>query len=333
MKNKHLGLWAFLVLNLIVFATLEFALRKGLIWRKPGEYEFSKSVDYFEADAKNTEILFIGDCQIFYGVDPKTIQTDLRIHNFSFPAEPVGASVVKLRYYLNHGWLPKLKTVVMGLTAGRLLEESSDIRIDINGYERYYEGWEIASWSKLKFVQQKLFHYCRSCQLHQYLTKVKFDVPLHEVLEPSGFSRREYTLHDGELAEHLKEISIESAFKKPLDRKTVYLKQLRQMLDERGIQLVFTTLPSSSLLYKEAKLLPEDFDRDRFSGFQGYFKEELDGVPYWDFSQRKDFQAADYSDYGHLNLKGSAKMGKLFMSVFAKAPGATELRMLPNGVR
>jgi hypothetical protein len=104
--------WFCLIL-LILYATVESFSRALLNRAFQGSQSYSQSLRFLEYRAPEIDVLFLGDSEIYYGIDPRQIEFPMGIHNFAFPAEGIIATYHKLKHYVESGALPKLHTLFL----------------------------------------------------------------------------------------------------------------------------------------------------------------------------------------------------------------------------
>lgn len=84
------------------------------------------------------------------------------------------------------------------------------------------------------------------------------------------------------------------------------VKEIKAMLDARGITLVMLNTPKTACLTKEYHAQFKQENRERLLGFL-----QANNIPFLNFEGSNHFNDSDFVDFDHLNTQGSAKLSAL----------------------
>lgn len=128
----------FLSLFLILFLGIEIASRWLLKRFVYGSQQYEQSLRYCEAQAPRVELLFCGDSELYYGINPDLLQTPYATHNFAFPAEGIIATYFKLEYYFNQKMFPRLRFLILQFQPHSLDREKRFLLRGHGDFQRFF---------------------------------------------------------------------------------------------------------------------------------------------------------------------------------------------------
>jgi hypothetical protein len=292
-----------------------------------------KSISNFEKKNDKIDILFLGDSQIFMGIDPDAINSKYEIYNFGFVSEPIITTYYKLNYYLEKNKLPNLKKVFIVINSITLTRENRlIINKDYDYYKYYNYFWdEIAKgmdWEQKldyylteHFISYRLYSHIKTEIKNRLVFRWKHIYSISEsgfcyvpglvALSPEKFKTR--------IPIFIEDIRNESRNLTEISEKGINdYKKLIGIFQNNGVDVTLITLPSASVmisseekeLYRENQIILADFVEKHF-----------ENVSYINFSSeeyRDVWEIEDFRDGLHFSLNGSKKMGEILSGMFAE---------------
>ena len=311
-----------IVINIILISLCEWWLRKNSNDFFIEDYSFRESIRYFEKAAHNADIIFLGNSQICDDINPDRIKINgYNIYNFGFPGEGIGQTYYKIKYYLERGYSPKLKLVVLQIN-GSLLRD--DPLAGYYNYSDYYDYWDIFQKNSFISSVNVLFNSIDFLRTHSLwpnnikrLILGKIDhkdfvkVMDGDLLSSGYYSMRTILTPEGLQKEHFN-LKTSAQTIKPRVESLVYYRSLIQLFRKYNIKTVFVHLPTVTInLVQQKKADPEDYSKLLERGVFDIVKTQFPGTPLFDYvNLDQNWKMEYFMDHTHLNYLGAEFLGR-----------------------
>lgn len=318
MKKFIINIAFFILLVVCAFLCCEIIFREFIKYDIDEHIE--ASILNFEEKSNKINYIFLGDSEVYYGIDPKYIQLE-NAHNFSFPSEPIQTTYWKVKYYFEQKKLKNLKTVFL-LFEKRMINDINRIGLrTILDYSKYYNYYfdDIISqmhlrdkfhfWLELNFdiIRLKPSYKKKVTQGLENLNKNIYS----EVLEKTGYSMRDYALKV-DIFENMKSEQIierKRTINTPEnDSPLKYYRKLIELFETNNVKIIFFNMPDISILLN-------DIDELQIKGIfdEVIAKEYFPKIPFINCRVKPElWELNDFSDGDHLNAKGAKKIAEVF---------------------
>ena len=237
---NNLQLGAFLSLFIVVLIVAEVILRQISPSLISYDKEVRDSIASFENRASDIELLFLGNSQTVHAINPEFMQNSgLKIHNFGYANEPIRTTYWKVKYYLDRGLLPQLKSVFLQL----IIYDKREIRHEYN-YHKYYNYIDIIR-------ELDLNEWYEFTLSHLYIYRVGRNI-LKKIADGSvrtiskyGFRIAHDKLSDEAFNHYINKVKNSEYEEYIIDNLNIlYYKKLMDMLTGHGIRVYVYTLPT-----------------------------------------------------------------------------------------
>lgn len=297
------------LLFVVVLLPLELLLRKDILFYDRIKHQS----DQLFAQRQNTiEWMFLGDSQIFYGIDPSAISTNYVVHNFAFASEPIATTYFKIKYALEKGYLPRIKKVWAVFDMSQLTAQAREglrFEYDYNDVynNRLLHDAEFRSFTTPKDWVQVLLYNSYAIRSRSNLLRIAKEMQSKEdSLTAYGFALRRSAMSEQDSSTaamlHLQDTS-RFQHTALLESNIRYYKKMIGMLQKRGVEVTLIRMP---LIYDlaDTRALQQE-------------NEELRSIIRSNFGEVRFINSAllntglvhsDFYDAGHLNYKGAQKL-------------------------
>lgn len=319
---------SFFLLGLfLLFGLIEVGSRWILQKFFYGSLIFSQSITFFEQQASEIQVLFAGDSEVYYGLNPQEIQSSQKIHNFAFPAEGIVATYHKLEYYLARKKLPKLHTLILQFQPHSFDREKRFLLRGYGSYSRFLSKIDIWKIYGLKecviqtLFESYFFHYRKLLSPQSLVGAWKQrHKPFPEKIMANGYGEC-----DGQL--NLTSAQAEAVLK--IQQRHVadstlieYYQKTIQLAQTHKIQVYLMQLPTYVDIYAVSLADPES------QAYQEWRKlEKIAQHLTQQFSSLRFFQppltlfsATHFRDTAHLNKAGTILLAQWLTQEFQKNP-------------
>lgn len=325
-RKEKINLIGFLFCGFMLLLFVELILGKYSTTIIPQEYYCEKSIDYFEKNDSNIDIIFLGQSQSYYGINPQYVKlmNKYKAYNFSFASEPIETTYYKLLYYMQNRYLKNLKLVIIDIS-GNILNPSN-LNTDFK-YSRFYNYLDILFNHDFYMFLKAIMSYSNIVRLRPYLTDFRFTfstTALNEFIKrehllENGYCRRDYYLTEYVLKNDIK--NYERAYKNgdykngyvPNPIKIKYLNRLVSIFTKKRINVIFIITPTPAIfLGQHGKYYSLVKDAERFDFYElkteQTVKKLFPQISVFNYNnpiKSNDFTLEMFSDAGHLNFNGS----------------------------
>lgn len=302
---------SFVVLMLFVVTLLpvELFLRRDILFYDRIKHQ---SDSIFIRKQSSIEWLFLGDSQVFYGIDPAAIPTDRHVHNFAFASEPIATTYFKLKYSLAKGYLSNLKKVCIVFDMSQLTAKARDgLRFEYDYHDIYNDRLlhdaEFRSSTTLKDWVRIILYNSYTIRSRSNLLRIAKEMQSKEdSLTAYGFALRHSAMSEQDSSAAVVAYT-QDATREPhtllLENNIQYYKKLIGMLQARGVEIQLIRMP---LVYDQANIQAlQREDQELRAIIQSHFgKIQFINSSLSDIHLLHD----DFYDPGHLNDKGAKKL-------------------------
>jgi hypothetical protein len=269
-----------------------------------------KSIHYFENNKDSIKIIFLGDSQVYYGINPDCISSMKNIHNFGFPSEPIQTTYWKIKYYLDTHSLKKLQLAIINADYDNFTSEE---RVGINTLYDYYKYYNYYFRDIIKYMGYREIIYLIGHRIDIFrwrsyfvtLIMNKFKPPLNEQIMPSGYCERKYSRVD-----KIQSIeAINKYDKDPNQSIVMFYNKLINLFREHGIEIIFIKMPNHVKILSQGEIDLKYENEELIT--ENIIKTKLQAIKLLNYNSRFNWRVEHFSDKGHLNSKGACILGEL----------------------
>lgn len=283
------------------------------------DISLAKSIHFFENEANSIEIIFLGDSQIYYGINPVCISLKKIIHNFGFASEPIQTTYWKIEYYFDKHALKKLRLAIINLDYRNFTSESRvGINMDYDYYKYYnYYFMDLIKYMGFRDIIKLIANRIDILRWRPYfvnniMNKIKKP---NERIMSSGYGERKYS--------HITKLpSIRAADtydKKPNHMNILFYNKLINLFREHGVEVMFIMMPDRFHRSSQGEVdLKAREKEDKF--VDKLIKTNFPSIRLLRYHDRYKWQSDQFSDDSHLNDKGACILGELIKEDLSRIP-------------
>lgn len=318
-REEKKNIFKFLKISVVVFLLfvvallpVELLLRRDILFYDRIKHQ-SDSV--FVQKQSSIEWMFLGDSQVFYGIDPAAIPTNRKAHNFAFASEPIATTYFKIKYSLSKNYLPHLKKAWIVFDMSQLTAKARDgLRFEYDYHEIYidrlFHDAEFRSSTTLKDWVRIILYNSYTIRSRSNLLRIAKEMQNKEdSLTAYGFALRHSAMSEQDSSAAVlayKQDPNRAHHKALLDNNVQYYKKLISLLQARGVEVRLIRMPLVSDLADTVALQQEDKElrsiiRSHFGEIR-FINSSLSGI---------GLLHNDFYDPGHLNDKGARKLASV----------------------
>jgi hypothetical protein len=297
---------------------------------------FEKSVADFEKQKAEIEILFCGQSDVKYGIDP--YQFDCNTFNFAGNGESFIETYYKLKHYIQD--MPKLKIVVLSITLHSFSSaraEEIDSEYFTHGYISYADFLDLYKLMGIRVVREKLLSFCpnlRKVRMVYFLHNVK-RLLTNQTIDKTEIYKGYISFVGSSLAEKdtIQRVNRNFKGKVIFDKNVlIFFEKILEMCENNNIKVVTLTLPLTDdfLKYSE-KYITEDLLYKNILHNPRYSKYIYKHIDLLEDDYAKNHEL--FYNQDHLNHEGALKFSKLIASELSEIMRETnDVKQLPNNL-
>jgi len=291
----------------VIFAGVAFEI---LLRNIPNDYSYKSH--FLDKNARNIEVLFLGNSHVYYGIDPKFIQA--KNFNASNISQPLDYDLKILEKYQNN-W-DHLKYVVVPVDYFSLFTklESGIEAWRVKNYDIYfgmYSDYDPAHYFEIVANQTKY----NLERLRKFYFYGQSDLKIDSLGWGTGnHSQNSMNLLESGMvsAKRHRKASEERFLKEQIS----VLHKMADFCKKRNIKLILFSSPAYKTYVKNLDINQINRNKQILNAFSASDKT----VQYYDLLTDSRFDSVDFFDADHLNEIGSKKLSLIFDSIIKSEP-------------
>ncbi|GEP52516.1 hypothetical protein FNO01nite_31880 [Flavobacterium noncentrifugens] len=291
----------------VIFAGVAFEI---LLRRIPNDYSYKSN--FLDKNAKKIEVLFLGNSHVYYGIDPKFIES--KSFNASNISQPLDYDLKILEKYQND-W-KHLKYVVVPVDYFSLFTrlESGIEAWRVKNYDLYfgmYSNCDPANYFEIVANQTKY----NLERLRKYYLHGESDLRIDSLgWGTANHSQNSQDLIESGMVSAKRHRS--SSEKRFLKGQINVLQKMADFCKERNIKLILFSSPAYKTYVENLDINQMNKNKQILNTFAASDKT----VQYYDLLTDCRFDSVDFYDADHLNEIGAKKLSGIFDSIIKSEP-------------
>lgn len=291
----------------VIFAGIAFEI---LLRQIPNDYSYKSK--FLDKNAKNIEVLFLGNSHVYYGIDPKFIQA--KSFNASNISQPLDYDLKILEKYQNN-W-DHLKYVIVPVDYFSLFTklESGIEAWRVKNYDIYFgmhSDYDPAHYFEIVANQTKY----NLERLRKFYIHGQSDLKIDSLGWGTGNHSQNSTdlLESGIVSAKRHRKSSEERF---LKGQINVLKKMADFCKKRNIKLILFSSPAYKTYVKNLDINQINRNKQILNALSASDKT----IQYYDLLTDSRFDSIDFFDADHLNEIGAKKLSLTFDSIIKSEP-------------